>query len=169
MSCQLLHRVDPDLNMARFYRVEVLPDLFGEIIVERRWGRIGGRGHPGAGLLRHLDLLDQADFLRPYELLERILTRHRGREYLIARLGPEAEDGIDALLAQALQYETMEAPGLTEFLGWMSTDDSDVKRQMVKAARCRPRCRCSRGSHRRSPSPVPRRRCPSSSPRPGSC
>ena len=44
MSCQLLHRVDPDLNMARFYRAEVLPDLFGEIVVERRWGRIGGRG-----------------------------------------------------------------------------------------------------------------------------
>lgn len=44
MSCQLLYRVDPDLNMARFYRVEVLPDLFGEIIVERRWGRIGGGG-----------------------------------------------------------------------------------------------------------------------------
>ena len=42
--CQLLHRVDPNLNMARFYRVEVLPDLFGAIIVERRWGRIGGRG-----------------------------------------------------------------------------------------------------------------------------
>ncbi|MCB1367080.1 MAG: double-strand break repair helicase AddA [Rhodobacteraceae bacterium] len=81
------------------------------------------------------DLLDQADFLRPYELLERILTRHRGREYLIARLGPEAEDGIDALLAQALQYETMEAPGLTGFLGWMSTDDSDVKRQMDTEAR----------------------------------
>ena len=44
MSCQLLYRVDPDLNMARFYQVEVLPDLFGDIIVERRWGRIGGRG-----------------------------------------------------------------------------------------------------------------------------
>lgn len=44
MSCHLLHRVDLDLNMARFYRVEVLPDLFGEVIVERRWGRIGGRG-----------------------------------------------------------------------------------------------------------------------------
>lgn len=44
MSCQLLHRVDPDLNMARFYRIEVLPDLFGEVIVERRWGRIGSRG-----------------------------------------------------------------------------------------------------------------------------
>jgi predicted DNA-binding WGR domain protein len=44
MSCYVLHRVDPDLNMARFYRVEVLPDLFGEVVVERRWGRIGGRG-----------------------------------------------------------------------------------------------------------------------------
>lgn len=44
MSCQLLHRIDPDLNMARFYRIEVTPDLFGQIIVERRWGRIGSRG-----------------------------------------------------------------------------------------------------------------------------
>lgn len=44
MSCQLLHRIDPDLNMARFYRVEVTRDLFGQVIVERRWGRIGSRG-----------------------------------------------------------------------------------------------------------------------------
>lgn len=44
MSCQLLHRIDHDLNMARFYRVELTPDLFGQIIVERRWGRIGSRG-----------------------------------------------------------------------------------------------------------------------------
>lgn len=44
MSCQLLHRIDPDLNIARFYRVEVTPDLFGQVKVERRWGRIGGRG-----------------------------------------------------------------------------------------------------------------------------
>ena len=76
------------------------------------------------------DLLKQADFLRPYELLERILTRHRGREYLIARLGKEAEDGIDALLTQALQYEQMEAPSLTGFLGWIFSDESDIKRQM---------------------------------------
>jgi predicted DNA-binding WGR domain protein len=44
MSCHLLHRIDPDLNMARFYRVEVTPDLFGEHILEWRWGRIGGMG-----------------------------------------------------------------------------------------------------------------------------
>ena len=44
MSCQLLYRIDPDQNMARFYRVEILFDLFGDIIVGRRWGRVGGRG-----------------------------------------------------------------------------------------------------------------------------
>jgi ATP-dependent helicase/nuclease subunit A len=76
------------------------------------------------------DMLKQVDFQRPYELLERILTKHKGREHLIARLGHEAEDGIDALLTQAMQYEQTEAPSLTGFLGWMSKDESDIKRQM---------------------------------------
>ena len=44
MYCQLIDRIDPEVNMARYYRVEVTPDLFGQVIVERRWGRIGGRG-----------------------------------------------------------------------------------------------------------------------------
>ena len=39
-----IFRRDPSLNMARFYRVEIQKDLFGEMIVERTWGRIGGRG-----------------------------------------------------------------------------------------------------------------------------
>ena len=60
MSCHLLHRVDPELNMARFYRVEVLPDLFGDIIVERRWGRIGGRGQFRAASYRSTSLAEAA-------------------------------------------------------------------------------------------------------------
>lgn len=43
MIC-LLHRIDPDQNMARFYRIEVMGDLFGAVTVERCWGRIGARG-----------------------------------------------------------------------------------------------------------------------------
>ncbi|KAA9006806.1 double-strand break repair helicase AddA [Histidinibacterium aquaticum] len=76
------------------------------------------------------DLLNQADYLRPYDLLSRILVRHDGRRRLIARLGPEAEDGIDALLSQALGYERSEVPSLTGFLGWMETEEVEVKRQM---------------------------------------
>ncbi len=79
------------------------------------------------------DLLGQADFLRPYDLIERILSRHDGRRKLLARLGPEAEDGIDSLLAQALAYERMDVPSLTGFLTWLETDDVEVKRQMDNA------------------------------------
>lgn len=76
------------------------------------------------------DLRRQIDFLRPYDLLERILTRFRGREKLLARLGPEAEDGIDALLSQALAYERSAIPSLTGFLRWAESDNLEIKRQV---------------------------------------
>ena len=76
------------------------------------------------------DMLEQADFLRPYDLIARLLVRHGGRQALVARLGAEAEDGIDALLAQALAYEADNTPSLTGFLTWMDTDDLTVKRQI---------------------------------------
>ncbi len=74
-------------------------------------------------------LRNQADFLGPYELLERILTRFGGRLRLLARLGEEAEDGIDAMLSLAMSYETTETPSLTGFLTWMETDEVEIKRQ----------------------------------------
>ncbi|EEW25235.1 double-strand break repair helicase AddA [Rhodobacter ferrooxidans] len=81
------------------------------------------------------DLRDQADFLRPFDLIERALTRHDGRRLLLARLGPEAEDGIDELLSQALAYERNDVPSLTGFLSWLQTDDVEVKRQADSAGR----------------------------------
>ena len=86
-----------------------------------------------------LDILDDlrgaADFLRPYELIERMLTRHEGRQKLIGRLGPEAEDGIDVFLAQALAYERSAIPSLTGFLAWIDTENIDVKRRPDSARR----------------------------------
>ena len=81
------------------------------------------------------DLRDNADFLRPYDLIERILTRHDGRRKLLARLGAEAEDGIDALLAEALAYEQGSVPSLTGFLVWMQTGEVEVKRRLDSANR----------------------------------
>ena len=74
-------------------------------------------------------LRDAADFLRPYDMIERILTRHHGRHRLLSRLGPEAEDGIDALLSQAMAYEQQAVDSLTGFLVWMETDNLEIKRQ----------------------------------------
>ena len=39
-----LKRIDPSLNMRRFYRMSVQPDLFGGVCLVREWGRIGYRG-----------------------------------------------------------------------------------------------------------------------------
>jgi predicted DNA-binding WGR domain protein len=39
-----LKRIDPSLNMRRFYRMSVQPDLFGGVSLVREWGRIGCRG-----------------------------------------------------------------------------------------------------------------------------
>lgn len=79
------------------------------------------------------DLRDNTDFLRPYDLIERILTLHNGRKKLLSRLGIEAEDGINAFLAQALAYERSSIPSLKGFLEWMVTDDLEIKRQMDSA------------------------------------
>ena len=49
-----LSRVNPALNMARFYEIDLQPNLFGEMSVLRSWGRIGTKGqvmmvtYPGA-------------------------------------------------------------------------------------------------------------------------
>ena len=91
------------------------------------------RGDFGATLAVLDDLRAKADFLRPFDLIERILTRHNGRKNLLAHLGPEAEDGINAFLAQALAYERTAVPSLFGFLQWMETDDLEIKRQMDAA------------------------------------
>ena len=75
------------------------------------------------------DMRNQADFLRPFDLIDRALTRHDGRRRLIARLGSEAEDSIDELLQQALAYEETEVPSLTGFLIWLDSEEVEVKRQ----------------------------------------
>ncbi|WP_238366414.1 double-strand break repair helicase AddA [Mesobacterium pallidum] len=95
------------------------------------WEALRARDCPESETIR--DLLGQTDFLRPFDLIERILTRHEGRQKLLGRLGPEAEDGIDALLTQALAFERGNIPSLTGFLGWMQTDDFEIKRQMESA------------------------------------
>lgn len=75
------------------------------------------------------DLRNSAEYLRPFELIDRLLTRHDGRRKLLGRLGEEAADGIDELLSQALSYEQVDVPGLTGFLVWMDSGKVEAKRQ----------------------------------------
>ncbi|MFK7868215.1 MAG: double-strand break repair helicase AddA [Roseobacter sp.] len=99
---------------------------------ELLWQVLRQKECPATHMLK--DLRAQVDFLRPYDLIERILTRHAGRRKILARLGREAEDGINALLAQALAYERTAVPSLTGFLVWLETGDLMIKRQVDSAS-----------------------------------
>jgi len=39
-----IKRIDLELNMRRFYRMHIQPDLFGGAILIKEWGRIGTTG-----------------------------------------------------------------------------------------------------------------------------
>ncbi len=95
---------------------------------EYLWARLRDSG-PSPTLDMLDDLMAQADFLRPHDLVDRILTRHDGRRRLLARLGAEAEEGIDAFLSLTLAYEAQDLPSLSGFLSWLDQDDVQIKRQ----------------------------------------
>ncbi len=95
------------------------------------WDALRVSGSEAAAILT--DLRDRADFLRPHDLISRLLVRHDGRRRLLARLGSEVEDAIDALLAEALTYEKGRVPSLTGFLAWMEGTGVEVKRQAEEA------------------------------------
>ena len=133
---------DDDLSLAAFLR-SPLGGLSERELFELAHGRPGRLGRalrdappdrcPEVRALVD-DLRAQADFLRPFELITRMLVRHDGRRRLVARLGPEAEDGIDALLDQALAYESVEPPTLAGFLAWFDRDMVTVKRRSDEGA-----------------------------------
>jgi ATP-dependent helicase/nuclease subunit A len=89
--------------------------------------------HPEAVAMLQ-DLRRTADFLRPFELIGRILVHHRGRERLVARLGREVEETLDILLDQAVAYESASVPSLTGFLAWHDVDGIKVKRHSDTAS-----------------------------------
>jgi predicted DNA-binding WGR domain protein len=68
-----LTRRDPARNMARYYALSLDRTLFGELVVTRRWGRIGG-----AGQARHDPVTSEMQGL---VLLLRTLAAKRRRGY----------------------------------------------------------------------------------------
>lgn len=86
-------------------------------------------------------LLKRVDFSPPYELFAEILgargkpDSRSGRERILARLGPEAEEPLDEFLAQALVYERSHVPSLEGFLHWVLSGEGEIKRDPESSAR----------------------------------
>ncbi len=75
-------------------------------------------------------LLARAENVRPFELFAEILGPRGGRQALVARLGPDANDPIDEFLNLALNYEREQTPTLEGFLHWLERGEQEIKRDM---------------------------------------
>jgi ATP-dependent helicase/nuclease subunit A len=75
------------------------------------------------------ELLAMTDYASPYQFFETILSGPlEGRRRLLERLGPEARDPIEELLASAVEFETAAAPALQRFLDWFARGDVEIVR-----------------------------------------
>ena len=84
--------------------------------------------HSICGMFENLQ--DKIDYMRPYEIIEHILTFHHGRKKLVSRLGLEVEEVLDVFLEQALEYEHSNVASLTGFLEWVSEGGETIKRSL---------------------------------------
>jgi len=80
------------------------------------------------------DFLNRADFTRPHEFFAALLGPMRGRQKLLARLGPDANDPIDEFLSLALQYERTHPSSLQGFLHWAGRGETTIRRDMEHGA-----------------------------------
>jgi ATP-dependent helicase/nuclease subunit A len=74
--------------------------------------------------------LARADFTTPFDFFAQTLGPERGRQKLLERLGHEASDPIDELLARALQYQQSEPASLQGFLRWFEAGGGEIKRDL---------------------------------------
>ncbi|WP_439576873.1 double-strand break repair helicase AddA [Elioraea sp.] len=79
------------------------------------------------------EIAARADYDRPYDVLAHLLGEKRGRWRLRRRLGPDAADPIEELLAQALHYEQLAPPSMQGFIHWIERSGLEVKREQEGA------------------------------------
>ena len=69
----------------------------------------------------------------PFEFYTWVLGADGGRRRLLARLGPEAAEPIEAFLAQTLAYEQGHPATLEGFLHWLGLGSDELKRDPDQA------------------------------------
>ena len=97
------------------------------------WARLGKDEKYAAvyGILQ--DLLDKADYIRPFELYGYVLSTLGGRKKFVERMGYEVEDGLDEFVNLTLAYEQEHVPTLQGFIARIKQDEIEIKRELEQS------------------------------------
>ncbi len=137
--CQALLLPQDDLSLAEML-TSPLGNLSDDSLMQLAVGRPGSlwdalrtrapeRADWRAAAAFFATLLARVDYAQPYALLVEALGPLGGRARLFARLGPEAAEPVDELLASAQTYAGQHAPSLQGFLHWLDRSGAEVKRE----------------------------------------
>jgi ATP-dependent helicase/nuclease subunit A len=146
--CRFLLLPQDDLTLAEILRgpfIRITDEALQRLAYGREehlWARLQTSSDPHyqtiTAYLRNL--LALTDFVSPFTLLNRILfsscvdDAQAGQRALIRRLGPDAVDPLEELLAAARRHEERKTPSLQLFLQEIAEDDSEIKRELSKAS-----------------------------------
>jgi len=128
-----------DLNLACLLKSPLI-GLDEEQLFTLAWKRTGhlwralrertGEKPFAAAHARLAGWLKRADYITPFDFFAAALGPQGGRARLLERLGREAADPIDELLARALQYQRVEGSSLQGFLHWFEMGGGEIKRDL---------------------------------------
>ncbi|WP_372622442.1 double-strand break repair helicase AddA [Falsiroseomonas sp.] len=137
--CDVLLLPDDDLQLAALLKSPLVGLTEAQLFALAHgrpgslWSRLAaerGRDSPEGRVAEWLArLMNRADLVTPHALLAEVLGEHRGRERLLARLGPDAADPLDELLNAALEHERRNPPSLQGFVHWLRRGGAEVKRE----------------------------------------
>ncbi|MFK7867378.1 MAG: double-strand break repair helicase AddA [Alphaproteobacteria bacterium] len=119
-------------------------DMLFDLAHDRGNASLYDRVKAGAGENSHLaaiaawlrGLLSLVDYIPPYEMLRKLLILTspaaqslNGKQALMARLGSEIDDPIEALMDLALEFEAQNTTSIQAFLGWLQQISTQIKRE----------------------------------------
>lgn len=78
-------------------------------------------------------LLLSADTNRPFELFSLVLDVFEGRKKFFSRLGRQAKDAIDEFMNLTLVFEANHVANLQNFVAWMGSFKTEVKRELEQS------------------------------------
>ncbi len=97
------------------------------------WTRLCDNADYQATYLLLRDLLDMADYVRPFELYSYVLNKQGGRQKFVERMGLEVEEGLDEFVNLTLVYEQEHIPSLQGFIQWIAGDEVEIKRELEQS------------------------------------